>query len=35
VVEDDSSEGTAALVVLLGADGRVLDRKTTTVGGEG
>ena len=34
VVEDDGAEGTAVLLVLLSADGQVLDRKTTTVGGE-
>jgi hypothetical protein len=32
LVEDESYEGTAAIVVLLTADGRVLDRQATTVG---
>jgi hypothetical protein len=32
LVEDDSYEGVAAVVVLLTADGRVLDRQSTTVG---
>ncbi|MEJ7711052.1 MAG: hypothetical protein WKF84_14605 [Pyrinomonadaceae bacterium] len=34
VVEDDSLEGTAAIVVLLlGADGLVIAKQATTVGG--
>jgi hypothetical protein len=32
LVEDDSYEGVSAVVVLLTADGRVLDRQPTTVG---
>ncbi len=34
VVKDDSNEGMAAAVVVLDANGQVLDQKTTTVGGE-
>ena len=32
LVEDDSYEGISAVVVLLTADGRVIDRQPTTVG---
>jgi hypothetical protein len=35
LVEDDGAEGAAALVVLLTADGQVVDRRATTVGTEG
>ena len=34
VVPDDVHEGAAALVVAIGADGRVLDEAPTTVGGD-
>ena len=34
VVKDDANEGMAAAVVVLDANGQVLDQKTTTVGGE-
>jgi hypothetical protein len=34
LVADDRKEGTAAFAVLLGADGSVLDKRSTTVGGE-
>jgi hypothetical protein len=33
-VEDDSQEGAAAFVVLLDADGQVIDKQSTTVGGD-
>ena len=32
LVEDDSYEGVSAVVVLLTADDRVIDRQSTTVG---
>ena len=34
VVEDDSAEGTIAVVVVINADGAVTSKATTTVGGE-
>jgi hypothetical protein len=34
LVDDDKHEGHAAFVVLLDADGHVLDHKPTTIGGE-
>lgn len=34
VVQDDSAEGMAALVVVINADGAVVSKATTTVGGE-
>jgi len=34
LIDDDKHEGHAAIVVLLDADGRVLDYKPTTIGGE-
>jgi hypothetical protein len=34
MVEDDSVLGTAAFLVLLNAAGQVLEKQSTTVGGE-
>jgi hypothetical protein len=33
LVEDDAREGEAAMLVLLGSDGKVLVQQTTVVGG--
>lgn len=34
LVPDDAAEGTAAFAVLVGADGAVLDKRPTTIGGD-
>ena len=35
LVPDDDKEGTAAFAVLLAPDGTVLDKRPTTIGGDG